>query len=117
MPAYLLHIVNGRAANLILCLINVCHSFVLFPVEHQIFYCISIWNIFERSCTSYVRWNAYVRCLGTAVIFKTCISSAKLPRGYPGNMSDLYFRFANLYLNVLRIIYLPKCLLSLSFLN
>jgi len=53
----------------------------------------------------------------TAVIFKTCISSAKLPRSYPGNMSDLYFRFANLYLNVLRIIYLPKCLLSLSFLN
>jgi len=62
-------------------------------------------------------FDAYVRCLGTAVIFKTCISSAKLPRGYPGNMSDLYFRFANLYLNVLRIIYLPKCLLSLSFLN
>ena len=39
-----------------------------------------------------------VRCLGTAVIFQTCISSAKLARGYPGNMPNLYFRFANLYL-------------------
>ena len=34
-----------------------------------------------------------VRCLGTAVIFQTCISSAKLARGYPGNMPNLYFSF------------------------
>ena len=43
-------------------------------------------------------------------VFQTYISSAKVAGGSPGNVSNLYFRFANLYLEFLGIIYLPICM-------
>jgi len=44
------------------------------------------------------------------ISFQNFISSAKEAGGSPGNVSNLYFRFANLYLEFLGIIYLPICM-------